>query len=88
MKKTLCILVCVLMLCSIMLTVGCKKDKDDLPEEPVVEIPTSANIEYVLERQGSPSTGYQWFVSVDDTSVLKAEIRTGEDVPESSVSIG
>lgn len=79
MKKLTCLILGI----ALLLCLGACKET---PEEPVIE-ETPAPAECVLEREGNPSTGYQWFVSVEDATILKAEIRNGQAVVEPSVTV-
>ena len=79
MKKLTCLILSI----ALLLCLGACKET---PEEPVIE-ETPAPAECVLEREGNPSTGYQWFVSVADATILKAEIRNGQAVAEPSVTV-
>lgn len=73
MKKFLSIMLIVIMVLSI---VACTKDKDTkVPENvPIDTEPVETTIDYKMEKEGNPATGYDWYITIDDESVVKVNV--------------
>lgn len=70
MKKILCALLSIVMILGI---VACQTPGKQEPE--VTAAPEPEKVVYSMERLGNPESGYDWYVSIADASVLGVKIE-------------
>lgn len=94
MKKVVCLLLCVVMVLGFAACDNTAKPEivvEDTPAPVVTPEPTPepevVPIDFVFEREGNPTTGYDWNVTVENNEILKVDVARDEIKPEAGVTL-